>query len=97
MTDWIRRSHPLKTREYLSLGIPVVSVAIEEVEREYEGIVSIAETPEEFLAAIRRELAEDTPEKRVQRIRCVQGESWDARVEEMIARFEQEMARGENE
>ena len=96
MTDWIRHSHPLKTREYLSLGIPVVSVAIEEVEREYEGIVSIAETPEEFLAAIRRELAEDTPEKRTQRIQCVQGESWDARVEEMIERFEKELARGKN-
>jgi glycosyltransferase involved in cell wall biosynthesis len=51
---------PTKTPEYLAAGKPVVSTPITDVVRTYgdAGLVRIAETPEEFVAALERTLAE---------------------------------------
>jgi len=87
MTDWIRHSNPLKTKEYLSMGLPVVSVRIEQLEREFADVVYFAEDGREFLAQIRKALAEDSEDARRARIEAVRGESWDARVEEMMEKF----------
>ncbi len=48
---------PTKTPEYLAAGRPVVSTSIRDVVRPYGelGLISIADTPEEFSAAIDRE------------------------------------------
>ena len=89
MTEWIRNSNPVKTKEYLSLGLPVVSVPIEELRREYEGMVELAEDGPAFLAALRRVLAEDSPELRRRRMERVKGESWDVRVDEMLRALEE--------
>lgn len=45
---------PTKTPEYLAAGKPVVSTSIQDVVRPYEetGLVSIADRPEEFVAAV---------------------------------------------
>ncbi len=87
MTDWIRHSSPVKTKEYLSLGLPVVANPIEELQVEFSDLVYFASTPAEFLAAIRCALAEDSAGLRRRRIERVRGESWDARVDEMLARL----------
>jgi len=87
MTDWIRHSSPVKTKEYLSLGLPVVATPIEELQVEFPDLVYLASTPEEFLAAIQRALAEDSSDLRQRRIERVRGESWDARADEMFARL----------
>lgn len=87
MTEWIRHCSPVKTKEYLSLGLPVVSVPIEDVVRNYADVVSIAEDGPEFLAAIEHLLATDSPEKRQQRMDRVRDESWDRRVEEIFAHY----------
>lgn len=50
--EWIKHCSPLKLREYLALGKPVVSTRIEEVEREFGNIVYCAETAEGFLDAL---------------------------------------------
>ena len=84
MTEWVRHCSPVKTKEYLSLGLPIVSVPIEEVVVLYPDLVEFAETGPEFLAAIHKALAEDSPESRQQRIDRVRGESWDARVEDIF-------------
>jgi glycosyltransferase involved in cell wall biosynthesis len=49
---------PTKTPEYLAAGRPVVSTAIHDVVRPYgeRGLVAIADTPEQFVAAIEAEL-----------------------------------------
>jgi hypothetical protein len=54
---WIRRSwiincSPLKLKEYLSIGIPVVSTFIEEVKQNYEGIVYTSNDKETFLHSL---------------------------------------------
>jgi glycosyltransferase involved in cell wall biosynthesis len=75
--DWIKNCSPLKLKEYLALGKPVVSTRIEEVEREYSDIVYSAETPEEFLSALDAAVTEDNSE-RIQKGRDkVRGDSWD--------------------
>jgi len=43
--------NPLKMREYLSAGLPVVSTAVPEVQR-YAHLCHIATTPDEFVVAI---------------------------------------------
>jgi len=84
MTEWIRHCSPVKTREYLALGFPVVSVPIEELSREFPGLVELAGDGPSFLAAIRRGLDEDSPELRRRRRDRVRGESWQLRFTEMM-------------
>ena len=52
---------PTKTPEYLAAGRPVVSTPITDVVRSYgdTGLVQIARTPEEFVAACERALSVD--------------------------------------
>lgn len=76
MTEWIRHCSPYKTKEYLAMGKPVVSVPIPEIVEEYSDVISVAATPEEFLSAIERELREDCPEKAALRVARVREETW---------------------
>jgi len=67
--DSTRFISPTKTPEYLSAGLPVVSTSINDVIRPYgeAGVVHIADSPEEFIAAAEKGLAEDA----TQRLRLV--------------------------
>ena len=70
---------PTKTPEYLAAGRPVVSTPIRDVVRPYgeSGLVQIAETPEEFAAAIERALAELADERRGRVDEFLADMSWD--------------------
>ncbi len=85
LTEWIRHCSPVKTKEYLALGLPVVSVPIEELVERFADVVELAESGPDFLAAIHRALASDSPERRRERIERVRDESWSGRVEEIFA------------
>jgi hypothetical protein len=84
MTDWIKHSNPLKTKEYLSIGLPVVSVRIDELEREYADLVYLVDDGPEFLDAVRKAILLDSKDKREARIDSVRGETWHERVELMM-------------
>jgi len=77
LTDWIKFCNPVKTKEYLAMGKPIVSVPIPEIEEEFSQIVAVAATKEEFLEAISHELMTDTPEKHRQRMARVCEDTWD--------------------
>ena len=79
-----KHSNPLKLREYLATGKPIVSVVTPETSA-FGDVVYLAENREAYLAAIERALAEETPELRRQRMDRVKGVSWDARFAETIA------------
>jgi glycosyltransferase involved in cell wall biosynthesis len=79
-----RHSNPLKLREYLATGKPVVSVVTPETAC-FSEVVYLAENPETYLAAIERALREDNPELQRKRMAAVIGVSWDARFQETIA------------
>lgn len=59
-SDWIRACNPVKLKEYLAVGRPVVSTPFEELRR-YGGFVRVAATSEQFASHIREALA-DPPE-----------------------------------
>ncbi|MEB3321838.1 MAG: glycosyltransferase [Synechococcaceae cyanobacterium] len=87
-SDWITYSCPIKYREYLALGLPVVSPPIIEVERAYDGEGCIAHSVEEFSACMQRALAEDTPERRRARRALVRDYSWETSARRVAAVLE---------
>jgi glycosyltransferase involved in cell wall biosynthesis len=56
---------PTKTPEYLAAGKPVVSTSIRDVVRPYghKGLARIADTPDDFVAAVEASLREDAAER----------------------------------
>jgi glycosyltransferase involved in cell wall biosynthesis len=86
----VKHSNPLKLREYLATGKPVVSVVTPETSK-FAAVVRLAATPEEFLAELDGALAEDSPEARENRMDSVRGLSWDARFQETIAAVNAEL------
>lgn len=91
LTRQVQHCSPLKLREYLASGKPVVTVRAPETDR-YLDIVYIAETVPEFLCAIERALAEDSPERVRARQQAVSGLTWDARFRATIAVVERTLA-----
>ncbi len=79
--EWIMNCSPLKLKEYLSMGIPVVSTYIEEVEQHYKDIVYIAKTKEEFLNFMDKALTENNHERIQKGIDKVKNDSWYNAVE----------------
>jgi glycosyltransferase involved in cell wall biosynthesis len=90
-----RHSNPLKLREYLATGKPVVSVVTPETATFSEGVY-LAGTPEAYLAAIERALREDNPELCRKRMAAVRDMSWDARFQETIAVVDEMLERNGN-
>jgi glycosyltransferase involved in cell wall biosynthesis len=74
--------NPLKLREYLSAGVPVVSTPVPEVVR-YSHMCQIAAAPSDFVAAIETALADNTPAARRTRSEAMAQETWSARVAEV--------------
>jgi UDP-galactopyranose mutase len=70
---------PTKTPEYLAAGRPVVSTSIRDVVRPYgqEGLVRIADTADEFVAACEAALGEDAAARRERVDAFLAQTSWD--------------------
>jgi glycosyltransferase involved in cell wall biosynthesis len=78
---------PTKTPEYLAGGKPVVSTSIRDVVKPYgeSGLVQIASTAEEFVAAIETQLDRIDHKQWLKAVDAfLQGNSWDTTVEKMI-------------
>jgi glycosyltransferase involved in cell wall biosynthesis len=73
-------ANPLKVREYLAAGLPVVSSAVPEVEA--LGLCRIARSTEEFVHCVDECLA-DRPGPSLERARKILHDSWDERVDEI--------------
>jgi glycosyltransferase involved in cell wall biosynthesis len=74
--------NPLKLREYLSAGVPVVSTPVPEVLR-FPALARVASTPAAFVAAVEQALAD--PTTRAQRSAAMKHETWTARVASVAA------------
>ncbi len=95
LNEWVRYANPLKLREYLSAGLPVVSTAIPAVAC-YEEFCAAACDYAEFEQGVEQALKTDAPEKRKQRSEATRAEAWDqkvARVGEQVMRVKQQKAR----
>jgi glycosyltransferase involved in cell wall biosynthesis len=82
--------NPIKLREYLAAGLPVVSTSVPEVVR-YGDRCAIADTAQDFVTAIEAALAADSADARRARAASMQSESWAGRVAE-VARVIEEIA-----
>jgi glycosyltransferase involved in cell wall biosynthesis len=72
--------NPIKLREYLSAGLPVVSTPLPEV-LFYRDHCEIAGDHREFLKALDRAIQADSPARRKQRSQAMAGETWEHKVE----------------
>jgi glycosyltransferase involved in cell wall biosynthesis len=84
--------NPIKLREYLAAGRPVVSTPLPEVVA-YADAVSLADSPDEFADAVEgivTDPATNTEQERAKRRARVADDSWDtaaARIEEHLSRL----------
>jgi len=86
INELTRNVNPIKLREYLAAGCPVVSTPLPEVQL-YAGHVSIAEG-DGFVEACGRGVADDSPEQRRARCDAMRAESWPAKIEELSRHVE---------
>ncbi|MBS2028804.1 MAG: glycosyltransferase [Deltaproteobacteria bacterium] len=75
-------ANPLKVREYLAAGLPVVSTPVPEVVQ--LGLCKIASGPEAFVRAVREQLASGAGPGAA-RSAAISHESWEAKVDEIRA------------
>lgn len=78
--QWIKACNPVKLKEYLALGKPVVSTPFPELKK-YPGKVYQATTPQDFAQAVKKALAQDNPHLAAMRRQMVQHDSWDAKAQ----------------
>jgi len=76
LTERTIYANPLKLRQYLASGKPVVSTPLPEVLR-YEDLVKVGRTPEEYLQAVEWHLAHRSEEESLRRMDAVRDEGWD--------------------
>ena len=87
LTRQTKHANPLKIREYLATGKPIVSITTP-VTIQFKDLILLADTKEDYLAAIECALNEDTPERRSARMNAVAATSWDARFRETVETVE---------
>jgi GT2 family glycosyltransferase len=74
--EWIRYCNPIKLKEYLALGLPVVSTRFPEIDH-YQPHVRVADDHDGFVAAVRRTLDDGGPGNPAARRAAVAEWSWD--------------------
>lgn len=88
---FVLNSNPLKIREYLAAGKPVVSVRAPEIER-FGDLVFLADSDEDFLHKIEQALEGETAEIRQARMDAVRNSSWQACAERALGRVQKAFA-----
>lgn len=81
-SPWIRHCNPIKLKEYLALGLPVVSTEYDEIDG-YRDRVRVAGDRDAFVAAVRDSLREGALQEPEALRASVQGHSWTVRSAEL--------------
>ncbi|GAB3718259.1 hypothetical protein GCM10027592_61010 [Spirosoma flavus] len=76
--------YPLKINEYLAAGLSVVSTPFSILD-DFEGVVELADNPENFAKALRHALSDNTTSRIDERIAMAKANSWEKRAEEFEA------------
>ena len=85
--EFVSYGSPIKVREYLATGKPVVITPIYEYER-LDGILRVSRGKDDFIAKIEDALNNDSQEKRLARQLSVKKATWDARAEQVSREIE---------
>ncbi|AMV39218.1 glycosyltransferase [Planctomyces sp. SH-PL62] len=98
ITELTLSMNPIKLREYLAAGLPVVSSPLPEV-RAYEPEVRIAEDLEGWIAQLELAISARSLESDRRRSELVAGEDWSVRVKsilDLLERCQSDVHRGES-
>ena len=79
VNELTRHMNPIKLREYLCAGLPIVSTNLPEV-KQYGEHCFIAEDYAEFERGVERAIQRDAPELRRKRSEAMQIETWESKV-----------------
>jgi glycosyltransferase involved in cell wall biosynthesis len=80
LDGWAYFGYPLKLHEYLAAGKPSVASDLPSI-REFEGVIRIAHTREEWASAIQASLQDQSSESRARRVEVARDNRWEARIE----------------
>jgi hypothetical protein len=90
-------SNPIKLREYLAMGKPIVSVSVPEIDK-FSDHVAIARTHQEYLAKVDEAVAQGLSAERVKRqTEKASTMTWDANLRKVIAVVEERLAARDKE
>ncbi|MFC1781155.1 glycosyltransferase [Planctomycetota bacterium] len=81
--DWIQACNPVKLKEYLALGKPIVSTPFTELQR-YQDVTYVAQTPEEFAESIKKAFLENNMELVTKRRQKIAHHSWESKAEKIL-------------
>lgn len=87
--SWAYAGFPLKLVEYLATGKPVVASSIADIQNNFSSVVSICQNSDDWIVAINRLLVEDDVSEQSKRQRVAAKHSWEARVDQLTAYYEQ--------
>lgn len=94
LTPQVLHSNPIKLREYMAMGRPIVSVSTPEIDK-FADVVRIARSREEFLAKLDEAVSRGlTDEERTRQTERASRMTWAARLER-VARLVDARLRGE--
>jgi glycosyltransferase involved in cell wall biosynthesis len=81
--EWIEHSNPIKLKEYLALGLPVVSTDFPEVHY-YSDVIAIAHNDDHFVELVAEALDGKAIGTEQTRRARVEGATWDRRADELL-------------
>jgi glycosyltransferase involved in cell wall biosynthesis len=82
VNEYTRHVNPIKLREYLSAGLPVVSTKLPEVEV-YGQLCTVAATHDEFIEGVKRALQDNSQRTKQSRSDAMRQETWEQKVTEL--------------
>jgi len=92
LTPQVINSNPIKLREYLAMGKPIVAVSIPEIDK-FKDYVATARTKEEFLAALDRAVVNGlTADQARRQTELASTMTWDANLQRVMAVVEKQLA-----
>ena len=80
----VANANPLKLREYLAAGKATVSVRNPEIEK-FSHVVRLVDGRDDYLAALDAAVVDNAPDAVAARIAAVADQTWDARVDAVLA------------
>src|SRR6185436_5209115 len=92
LKELTRYVNPIKLREYIAAGLPVVSTAIPEA-AVYPEWCTVGRDPAAFLAACERAIQTDSPTARAERSAAMRNETWEMKVEALSIQVERAVQR----